>query len=95
MLEALDFMRLSRTFEQSSFTDSGQNELFRNEGLAIEEISQYLEKSDNTSRTIIKSISSINGIVIRTKTISNKKYYHLDLGAFDEVLDKFLPTQQA
>lgn len=72
-----------------------QNELFRNEGLAIEEISQYLEKSDNTSRTIIKSISSINGIVIRTKTISNKKYYHLDLGAFDEVLGKFLPTQQA
>lgn len=72
-----------------------QNELFRNEGLAIEEISQYLEKSSNTSRTIIKSISNINGIVIRAETISNKKYYHLDLSAFDEMLDRFLPTQQS
>ena len=25
MLEALDFMRVSRTFEQSGFTDSGNN----------------------------------------------------------------------
>ena len=72
-----------------------QNELFRNEGLDIEEISEYLEKSENTSRTIIKSLSNIEGIIIKSETIANKKYYRIDLDAFDEVLDQFLPGQQA
>lgn len=72
-----------------------QNELFRNEGLDIEEISKYLKKSENTSRTIIKSLLDIDGIIIKSETIANKKYYRIDLDAFDKVLDKFLPTQQA
>lgn len=64
-----------------------QNQLFRSEGLPTKEMAEYLKKSENTTRNVLKSLFSLDFVEIEMHTIGNKNFYNINLDVLDTAFE--------